>query len=97
MSDSKENAEGLFELDDCMDITVAAMTYERMNDLLNHHKAIKLDGTKIERIDGAGLQLLVAFFKTAETLHISIEWQGYSNLLKKSANLLGLTGELALE
>ena len=97
MSESLETAEGLITFDDTLDITLAATYYEQLGQLLNQHKSIALNAENIERIDGAGLQLLVAFFQAAEFLDISIQWQGCSDTLKKSAQLSGLSGSLGIE
>ena len=96
MSESADNTEGLITFDDTLDITMAASYFEKLTEMLNQHKSITLDGANIERVDGAGLQLLVAFFKAAESLHVSIQWQAYSDTLKKSAKLSGLTGSLEI-
>lgn len=96
MSES-ENNNGLITFDDTLDITMVASYLERLSQLLNEQKSIVLNGENIERIDGAGLQLLVAFFKSAESLHIPVQWQGCSEALKKSAKLSGLTGSLAID
>lgn len=97
MSDAAQQTEGLVTFDDTLDITMAATYFEKLAELLNQHKSIVLNGESIERIDGSGLQLLVAFFKAAESLHVSVHWQGCSEVLKKSAELSGLTGSLAID
>ena len=65
MSESAENTEGLVSFDDTLDITMAAIYFEKLTEMLNQYKSIVLNGAAIERIDGAGLQLLAAFFKAA--------------------------------
>ncbi len=97
MSESAENTEGLVSFDDTLDITMAAIYFEKLTEMLNQHKSIVLNGEGIERIDGAGLQLLVAFFKAAESLHVTIKWQACSEILKKSAKLSGLAGILEID
>lgn len=97
MSDTAENTEGLITFDDTLDITMAATYFEKLTDMLNQHKSIVLDGDGIERIDGAGLQLLLGFFQAAESLHVTIKWQACSDVLKKSAKLSGMTGSLAID
>lgn len=97
MSESAENTEGLVSFDDTLDITMAAIYFEKLTEMLNQHKSIVLNGEGIERIDGAGLQLLVAFFKAAESLHVTIKWQACSEILKKSAELSGLAGILEID
>lgn len=101
MNDSAENTEGLITFEDTLDITLAATYYDQLSQLLNNKlvqtKSIVLNAENIERIDGAGLQLLVAFFQAAELLHITVQWQGCSEAVKKSAELSGLTGSLGIE
>ena len=97
MSDTAQNTEGLITFDDTLDITMAATYFEKLTEMLDQHKSIVLDGDGIERIDGAGLQLLLGFFKAAESLHVTIKWQACSDILKKSAKLSGMTGSLAID
>ncbi|WP_198264856.1 STAS domain-containing protein [sulfur-oxidizing endosymbiont of Gigantopelta aegis] len=102
MSDSAENdvvedSEGIITFDDTLDITMAANYFEKLTDMLNQHKSIMLNGGDVDRIDGAGLQLLVAFFKAAESLHVTVKWQACSDILKNSAKISGLSGSLALD
>ncbi len=97
MTETAENTEGLIAFDDILDITMAASYHEKLTEMLNQHKVITLDGGEIERIDGAGLQMLIAFFKAARSLNISVKWQACSDSLKKSADLSGLTGSLEID
>lgn len=97
MSENVDETVGSITFDDTLDITLAASYHEQLNQLLNQYKTITLNAENVERIDGAGLQLLAAFMKSAASLHISVEWQACSELVKKQANLLGLTGSLGFE
>ncbi len=97
MNDTAQQTEGLVNFDDTLDITMAASYFEKLTELLNQHKVIVLNGAGIERIDGSGLQLLAAFFKAAELLQVSVQWQASSDVLKNSARLSGLTDSLALD
>lgn len=97
MSESADKTEGLITFDDTLDITMAAVYFEKLTEMLNQYKSIVLNGAAIDRIDGAGLQLLAAFFKAAESLHVSIQWQACSGILKKNAELLGLSGHLKID
>jgi len=97
MSELNDNADALISFDEVLDITQVANYHEQFNKLLNEHKNIIINAENIERIDGAGLQLLTAFFKQAESLEISVQWQSCSDVLKNSAKLSGLTGSLKLE
>ncbi len=94
---SEKNEAGTVIFDNSLDITLVAGYFEQFSQLLNEQKSIILNGADIERVDGAGLQLLAAFFKSAEFLQISVQWQGASDTLKYGAKISGLTGVLALD
>lgn len=55
---------------------------------------IVVDGSAVERADGASLQLLCAFVRTAQERGIGIQWQGRSAGLTEAATTLGLHGQL---
>lgn len=56
--------------------------------------AVAIDGSGVERVDGASLQLLCAFARHARERGIELTWQGVSEALSGSAATLGLEGEL---
>ncbi len=96
MSEYAENTQGLVTFDDTLDITMVAAYFEKLTEMLTQYKLIVLNGGDIERIDGAGLQLLVAFFKAAESLQVTLKWQACSDIVKKSAEISGLTDSLEI-
>jgi len=55
-----------------------------------------IDGTEIEQIDGAGLQLLAAFALEAEKMQIMFKWCGASSVLCEASAQLGLAEVLRL-
>ncbi|WP_017463759.1 STAS domain-containing protein [Dyella ginsengisoli] len=58
--------------------------------------AATLDGAAVEKVDGAAMQLLVAFRRAAVTAGGSVSWAGASEVLHEAASLLGLGAELDL-
>ena len=62
--------------------------------LLSHPASVKLDGSRVRRIDTASLQLLVAFIRDRRANGLPIEWMGQTPTLGHAVNLLGLTAEL---
>ncbi|MCW8890123.1 MAG: STAS domain-containing protein [Sedimenticola sp.] len=58
---------------------------------------LRLDGSDIEQLDGAGLQLLASLILEAREAKKTIEWEGASDELLASAHLLGLSGLLGLD
>jgi len=80
--------------DGVLDITLVFQYYERFNEILNNHKSVVINAEKIEKVDGAGLQLLVTFIKSAKNLNLEVTWSGVSDDFKKSASLIGLSDSL---
>jgi phospholipid transport system transporter-binding protein len=57
---------------------------------------IVLDGSTVDRVDTAALQLLVVFQREASKRGNSVTWAGVSAPLQDAANQLGLAQTLAL-
>lgn len=58
--------------------------------------AATLDGAAVEKVDGAAMQLLVAFRRAAVAAGGSVSWAGASDVLREASSLLGLDAELDL-
>lgn len=82
---------------DSLDISVVSQFHSQLKDVLHDAKSIELAAGDLQRIDGAGIQMLVAFFKEAEQMHIHVDWSETSDALVKAASLLGLTEQLNLK
>lgn len=57
---------------------------------------IVLDGTAVDRVDTAALQLLVVFQREAQKRERQVQWAGVSAPLQDAAGQLGLAQVLAL-
>jgi anti-anti-sigma regulatory factor len=57
---------------------------------------LTVDAGAVERIDTAGLQLLIAFAKRLELLERRLVWGPVSPAMRASARALGLAGALGL-
>jgi ABC-type transporter Mla MlaB component len=57
---------------------------------------MQIDGTAVDRVDTAGLQLLAAFVRDLRAEARPVEWVGYSDALNKAAQALGLHAALCL-
>lgn len=67
--------------------------------LMNHlgnAAAVELDGSNVEIIDGAGLQLLTAFMKAATEKALMVTWHGASETLRQAAGQIGVDSVLKL-
>lgn len=71
--------------------------YAQLLALMADGKSVSLDCSKIERIDTAGLQLLLAYAKEAENQSLPLDWQAPSESFVQSASSLGLASMLNLE
>jgi phospholipid transport system transporter-binding protein len=63
---------------------------------LDESGPLQIDGTAVDRVDTAGLQLLAAFVRDLRAEARTVEWVGCSDALKKAAQALGLHAELCL-
>ncbi len=57
-------------------------------------KKVIVDGSQVERIDTAGVQLLVAFAQAQAKAGKTLQWSGASELLVRSCRRLGVDGLL---
>jgi hypothetical protein len=89
-----ESAVALGEL---VDITMAAPLKETLFNALAAEEPVVLEGNGVERVDAAGVQLLLAFARAAEG---GPGWQwgpgGAADALITAATRLGVAGELGL-
>lgn len=67
--------------------------------LLGHIGAseIHIDVSKVEHIDTAGMQLLLAFSKAIQKKGGKLSWTGWSAAYSGTAELLGLTSEVGVK
>lgn len=82
---------------DLLDISVVQTLYAQLRQSSRAASAIVLKAENLQRVDGAGLQLLVSFFREAQRLNLSISWQGTSPALRNAAQLLGVAQHLQLD
>ena len=58
--------------------------------------AATLDGSAVQRIDTAGLRLLMAFGRERRAAHGQIQWRGASAVLSRAVIALGVANALNL-
>ena len=92
MSDNDKTSEIVF--DKTLDITKVFDFHKQLNEHLNDKKEILLNAEQIEKIDGAGMQLILAFIISAEKLNLQVSWSGTSDAFNESAKILGVTKSL---
>lgn len=59
-------------------------------------EALSLQGSEIEQVDGAGLQLLAALLKEAERRDVVVTWIATAERLIEAAEQVGMTSAIGL-
>lgn len=72
-----------------VDISMASMLYQQLSSALDTEDTPVLDGSETERIDTAGIQILMAFRIQAERQGRDWEWLNRPECLEKAEVLLG--------
>jgi anti-anti-sigma regulatory factor len=83
-------------LDARMTILQAAGLHSLLLARLAGGGAIVIDGTRVEEIDTAILQLLASLWRTGTERGVACSWAGVSDALRRTANLIGMTQLLHL-
>lgn len=80
----------------CLDVANASDLKKGLAKLLRRKPPFELDASNVERVDTAGLQVLLAFKSEMAKREIDLHWQAVSDPLRSAADMLGLSGELGL-
>lgn len=89
--------DGVIDLGDTLDIAHVSALFERLHDATRQGKEPPLDGSRLERVDAAGLQLLSAYSRELRGQGTAIVWRGEpSAALRDAATLLDLNEVLEL-
>lgn len=78
-------------------IASAEAFYEELEPLLLKDNDIVVNGKDVERVDTAGLQLILAFKNALSKRNLGFAWQQCSEVLTDSARQIGLEKLLALD
>jgi anti-anti-sigma regulatory factor len=84
------------ELDARMTIVQAAGLHGQLVSRLTAAEPIVIDGSRVEEVDTAILQLLASLWRTARDRGVACTWHAASEPLRYTANLIGIAGALAL-
>ena len=84
------------ELPARLSITQSADWHRTLVSRSEGHAALVLDGSRVEEIDTAILQLLVSAWLGAAKRGVECRWQGASEALRHSAALIGVAATLQL-
>jgi ABC-type transporter Mla MlaB component len=79
-----------------LDVGETRAVYGRLGEALTRALPVELRAQELERIDTAGMQLLIAFVRAAREHGLQPSWRGISPALTSGAQLLGLSEALEL-
>ena len=87
---------GPIVLDPVITIAEAAALKDRLLHYSNRKGEVRVDGSRVESVDTASLQVLLAFVRTLQGHGANVSWTGVSAALLNTAQLLGVAGQLGL-
>jgi len=81
---------------DVLDISVVGQKHTEFKEALENNQALEISAGEVQRVDGAGIQMLVALFNQATSQGTEIVWKDTSESLIDAASLLGVKEQLHL-
>jgi anti-anti-sigma regulatory factor len=87
---TKRRPPACVELNARLDIAQAAELHRALLAHLAKGGPVIVDGTRVEEIDTAMLQLLASLWRTSGERGIDCRWKGASGALRQTATLLGV-------
>lgn len=92
MSDSIE-----LVLPDRMDVASAEQVHVSLEGALEQGGPIEINGEQVVRLDTAGVQLMVAFFREAEKQHVEVAWKQVSSTITEVLEFMNVGKAVGLE
>ncbi len=77
-------------LDSQLEIKNIGSLVEQLLPLLSRDGSVVIDAAKVESVDSAALQVLVAFANSARARALALEWRGTTSVLKEFSELADL-------
>ena len=96
-TESETPNDNVIRFDSGLDIAAAAEIKERFDKVFEAAADIDVDAADLEMIDGAGLQLMLAITRQAESQSLNLNWKNVDENLQHAAKLLGLSESLSLK
>ncbi|MEX1828748.1 lipid asymmetry maintenance protein MlaB [Luteibacter sp. CQ10] len=88
---SSKNTAGALALDADLRIGAAPALRDTLLAALTAGKPVDIDGSAVNQIDTAGLQVLAAFSRDARAAGLAVRWRGASDSLHRGVAVLGLS------
>ena len=77
-------------LEAALSIADARVLHEKLSAVLVTAKTVMMDGSRVERLDAATMQVLAGFCRAAHERGLIFAWKNISPALQQAARLLGL-------
>ena len=85
------------QLEAVLGIVDARTLHEKLSTVLACATPVVLDGSRVERLDAAAMQVLACFCRAARERGLAISWQNPSSGLLQAAQWLGLESILEMK
>jgi len=79
-----------------LDVAGSGELKKQLEKVFRRKPPFELDGSAVERVDTAALQVLAAFSRESRNREIELTWADVSDSLRNASTLLGLTQELGI-
>jgi anti-anti-sigma regulatory factor len=93
---STAGAAAVIRLPSAITINNVAELHRQLRTRLQGGTPLLLDGSAVQTLDGAGIQLLLALANTAQQLGAGLSWQVASEVLCDAGQQLGVTAMMRL-
>ncbi len=92
----EQGNEMIVECNDGLDITMVTDFKSILKQAVSQNLPIVLDAAQLERVDGAALQLLAAFFIEANESGLEVSWRSPNEAFLEAVQLTGMNSVLNL-
>lgn len=79
-----------------LDVASSSELKKQLGKVFRRKSPFELDGSAIERVDTAALQVLLAFARESRDRKKELEWSEVSETLMNASTLLGISRELGI-
>jgi len=93
---SRKDGKTQVQFGGCLDVASAASLKGELSKILRRKPPFDLDGSAVEKIDAAGLQVLLSFLAESRNRDSDFQWIAASESLKSASRLSGLGADLGL-
>lgn len=84
------------EVGDVLDIACVGALHKTITGVFDQQQSFEINIANLQRVDGAGMQLLTTLCRDAAQQGKTVTWTGTSEILQNAAKYLGLSKILGL-